>query len=148
MRTIRRTMLLISLSIGVYGGCAFDPSGGPGGGPGPGPSPGEDVDAAVTPTGPTADVVCRVEGARLGVVGLRVQAGPTIVTFTAWQRDPQHPADYVGFTLDAAAAGLRYEVTTDHDQYVSEGLTWNIPTGRADRPGTESITRVDFCAGG
>jgi hypothetical protein len=82
-------------------------------------------------------VNCRVDGANLGVVGVRVTARQRTYVVEAWQSDS---GVLVGFTL-SGPDDVRYEVRTERDRYWSEAMLWTVPGGRL-----EAITRVDFCA--
>ncbi len=145
MRTISTMACVL---VAALGGCTFEPGGatdpGDPGGPDSGPAiePGVDVDAGPVPVEPVPQppsVVCTVVDESVGVTGLNVQAGATVVTFKAWEPTPTHTDRFVGFTLAPSASGLRYEVRVGRDRYVTEGLTFTIPAG----PG--QIDRVDFC---
>jgi len=133
-----RAWLVGSLTLMTFaGGCLFVPGG-------PGDDPGAQPDAgAVEPDAATANVVCVVEGLRLGVTGLRVQTGAIVIEFESWVARDGKPDELIGFTLSPSAAGVRYEVSTDRHQYETEGLTWTIPEGR----GSPEILRIDFCLG-
>jgi len=120
------------------GGCLFVPQGG---GDDVG-DPADQPDAGVTsPDAAPVNVVCVVEGLRLGVTGLRVQSGAIVIEFESWIARDGKPDELIGFTLSPSAAGVRYQVITDRHQYLTEGLTWTIPEGR----GSPEIVSIDFC---
>ena len=132
MRTAARPVVWLTI-LTLAPACEFVPGGEAG-------DPAGQPDAA-SPDPAPVDVVCRVEGPRLGVVGLRVQTGAIVVTFESWMARSNRPDELIGFTLAPSAAGVRYEVRTDRHTYQTEGLTWEIPDGR----GSPEIDRIDFC---
>lgn len=85
---------------------------------------------------------CKIEGARIGVVGEFVTVGSTIINFEGWEPKPDSPGEVLGFTVSTNAHyDLHFKVKAGTEVYEGTGTSWTHPGG----PGANAISHIDFC---
>ncbi|HWO26401.1 MAG TPA: hypothetical protein VNO30_47055 [Kofleriaceae bacterium] len=105
-----------------------------------------DTDSSVSGNQGIDQEGCKVEGSQIGQIGLAIDLGSRMLTFSKWIPKSDSPGEYAGFNLTLAGGGeIHYIVKAGGELHPSESLSWVHPSGISGGAKTPGISNIDLC---